>query len=104
MKENKKILVCPIDWGLGHATRCIPVIRELLRRGCEVSVASSGDALALLKKEFAQLTFYEITGYRPFYASSGALAPALVRQAPKLVRAILKEHIEIGRASCRERV
>ncbi len=34
-----KVLVAPLDWGLGHATRCVPVIREFLRAGAEVEIA-----------------------------------------------------------------
>ncbi len=97
MIEKKKILICPLDWGLGHATRCIPIIRELLTRGCEVKVASSGDALALLKSEFPALSFYEITGYRPFYGSSKWFALSLALQIPKFSRAIRREHEEIGK-------
>lgn len=97
MNEKRKILICPLDWGLGHATRCIPVIRELLKKECEVSIASSGDALALLKKEFPELAFHELTGYRPYYSGSGSLAMSLVRQLPKFMRAIRREHEEIDK-------
>jgi hypothetical protein len=27
--EPKTILIAPLNWGLGHATRCIPIIRAL---------------------------------------------------------------------------
>ena len=30
---KKKVLVCPLNWGLGHATRCVPIIREQLAAG-----------------------------------------------------------------------
>ncbi|MGB7597272.1 MAG: glycosyltransferase [Gallionella sp.] len=39
--------------GLGHATRTLAVIREYLRRGYEITVVSSGNALAFLKLELA---------------------------------------------------
>jgi len=44
------VFVSPLSWGLGHATRDIPIIEELLARGHEVTVGSSGNALALLQK------------------------------------------------------
>ena len=34
-----KVLVAPLDWGLGHATRCVPIVREFLRAGAEVELA-----------------------------------------------------------------
>ena len=56
---KQKVLVAPLDWGLGHATRSIPIIRELQLKGCEVVIASSGNALILLKSEFPGLKFFE---------------------------------------------
>ena len=35
-----KVLVAPLDWGLGHATRCIPIIKELTNQGCTVIIAA----------------------------------------------------------------
>ena len=56
----KKIIVAPLNWGLGHATRCIPVIQGLLDNGYEPVIASDGIALELLKKEFPKLIFFEL--------------------------------------------
>ena len=47
---KKKILIAPLNWGLGHATRCIPIIKALEENGFEPIIASDGVALALLKK------------------------------------------------------
>src|SRR6185436_6129983 len=95
VKERKKVLVCPLDWGLGHATRVLPVIQELIQRNCDVAVATSGPALALLRKEFPALHYYRITGYEPTYSSSGSLVWSLATQLPKFVRTIRIEHEEI---------
>lgn len=35
--------VCGI--GLGHASRCVPLIRESLKRGCRVTISTYGDAI-----------------------------------------------------------
>jgi uncharacterized protein (TIGR00661 family) len=88
----KRILVCPLDWGLGHATRCIPVIQELRRQGAEVLVASSGSALALLKLEFPDIRFFELPGYRPRYAENIPLAMKLFYQLPKFLKVVKEEH------------
>lgn len=95
--NRKKILVAPLDWGLGHATRCIPIIRELLKQECEVQIASSGDALLLLKKEFPDLKFHEITPYKPSYSTSVSFSVKIFLQVPKFLRAIRGEHIQIER-------
>ena len=51
-KLPAKILVSPLDWGLGHATRCIPIIETFIENGTEVLIAGNGNSLELLKKEF----------------------------------------------------
>ena len=65
--RNVKILVAPLDWGLGHTTRCIPIINELIRSDCEVWIAANGAGLALLRKEFPFLNFFDLKGYGVFY-------------------------------------
>jgi uncharacterized protein (TIGR00661 family) len=88
----KKILVCPLDWGLGHATRSIPIIQEFLHQGSEVLIASSGDALALLKIEFPKLVFFELPPYRPEYSSKNSMALKILAQLPKFARVTHAEH------------
>lgn len=55
-----KVLIAPLNWGVGHATRCIPIIRKLLSEGKEVHIASDGQSLILLKAYFPELVFHEL--------------------------------------------
>ena len=68
--KRPRILVAPLDWGLGHATRCIPVIYELLRQDAEVWLAGEGAQESLLKGEFPELSFLYLRGYRVKYGNS----------------------------------
>ena len=52
---NKTILIAPLNWGLGHATRCIPIIKALQENNYIPIIASDGAALELLRKEFPYL-------------------------------------------------
>jgi hypothetical protein len=88
---GKKLLVAPLDWGLGHATRCIPIIKELLKNNCTVWLAGEGAQEILLKKEFPHLPFLPLKGYRIRFAAYG-LAGKLVLQIPKILSAIRQEH------------
>ncbi|GAA0531002.1 glycosyltransferase [Chitinophaga japonensis] len=89
---SKKILVVPLDWGLGHATRDIPLIYEILNAGCEVVIAAEGKHAALLQQEFPQLTILPLPGYRIQYAQKGWLFGwKIVQQIPKILRAIRYE-------------
>jgi uncharacterized protein (TIGR00661 family) len=87
-----RVLVIPLDWGFGHATRCIPIIQALLTRQCEVYIGGSGGSLALLKKEFPTLTTFEFPGYAPTYPARGSMVWKMLKQLPHFVTTIIKEH------------
>jgi predicted glycosyltransferase len=88
-----RILVAPLDWGLGHATRCIPIIRELLSNNCDVWLAGEGIQEALLRLEFPDLPFLSLAGYRIEYSKSKMGLPGkMILQIPKIISAIRKEH------------
>lgn len=90
--NKKKILVAPLNWGLGHATRCIPIIQGLLDNGFEPVIASDGVALALLKKEFPALMTFELPSYNIQYAEKGKnFKWKMIAQVPKIVAAIKNE-------------
>ena len=71
MLKKKTILVAPLHWGLGHATRCIVIIKALLDCNYNVLVASDGAALQLLRKEFSQLESIELPSYNITYPKKG---------------------------------
>ena len=88
---TKRILVAPLDWGLGHATRCIPIIHALLAMGHEPIIATDGHAYDLLALELPQLQILRLNGYHPFYPENGSMVIAMGRQLPKFIRAIAHE-------------
>jgi uncharacterized protein (TIGR00661 family) len=93
--DRKKVLVTPLDWGLGHATRSIPVISEFQLKGYQVLIASSGDALVLLKTEFPTLDFFELPSYKATYSQTIPLIIKVFLQLPKFLWVISKEHVEL---------
>ncbi|MFI0429949.1 glycosyltransferase [Mariniflexile sp. HMF6888] len=89
---KKRILVAPLNWGLGHATRCIPIINALLAHGFEPVIASDGVALSLLQKEFPRLSSVELPSYNITYAKNGKFFKLkLLTDSPKLLKAIKSE-------------
>lgn len=100
----KTALIAPLDWGLGHATRCIPIIRELQREGCAVVLAGSGDSLVLLKTEFPQLRAYSLPGYAPRYPARGSMVWAMCRQLPHFVGVMAAEHRALKNILIREKI
>ena len=97
------ILVAPLNWGLGHATRCILIIQELEKNGFNPIIASDGASLLLLKKEFPHLTALELPSYcikyskNPFFFKWKLILNSLkignaIRTEKKLVQKWVKEY------------
>ncbi|MFM7016437.1 MAG: glycosyltransferase, partial [Bacteroidota bacterium] len=62
MQQQKRIFFTVLDWGLGHATRSIPIIEALLLRGHDVHLAGEGNSLLLLKNHFPNLKAHSLFG------------------------------------------
>lgn len=103
MTKPKRILVAPLNWGLGHATRCIPVINELIAHNFEPIIASDGVALALLRHEFPTLNTLTLPSYNITYAKQGKHfklkmiwdSPKILntmREEKKVIKAYVKKH------------
>jgi uncharacterized protein (TIGR00661 family) len=90
--STKRILIAPLDWGLGHAARCIPVIRELLDRNAEVIIAADKRPAELLKKEFPSLQHVLYPGYTIDYPVNANMAWTMFRQLPTFFKGIAEEH------------
>ncbi len=96
MTQKNKILVAALNWGIGHATRCIPIIKALLKEGFQPIIASDGDALILLQQEFPKIKTYQLPAYNIQYAKNGNyLKLKLALQTPKIIAAIQKEQKQI---------
>lgn len=92
MKNRKKILVCLLNWGLGHATRCVPIIRKLVDEGHEVVLAADGFPLNFLQQEFPQLRTIQSHSYPIKYSKGNSLVWVMLPFIPKFFNGIAKEH------------
>ncbi len=93
LRSGERVLVAPLEWGLGHATRCIPLIIELQLQKCEVLIAAEGASEILLKNEFPALRFLKLAGYRMQYSRGKKWLPLkLFSQLPKMAFSIFREH------------
>lgn len=89
---SKTIIISPLNWGLGHATRCIPIINALLKQNHRVVIASDGAALELLALEFPQLQRESIPSYNITYPEKGSLLFHVLKMVPRILQTIFKEH------------
>lgn len=82
--QNQTVIVSPLDWGLGHATRCIPIIKELKKQNNTCVIAASGRSLELLRQEFPELLYEEIPEYGISYSTNAfSTLFKLLLQVPK---------------------
>jgi uncharacterized protein (TIGR00661 family) len=88
----KRVFYTVLDWGLGHATRSVPIIKELQRQNFDVIIGGSGASLELLKSEFATLHFCDLPAYNPQYASDKSMVTVMLKQLPKFYSIIKQEH------------
>jgi uncharacterized protein (TIGR00661 family) len=90
--KAKKILVAPLDWGLGHATRCIPLINLLLRKGVEVEIGANGPSYDLLKQEYPSLSIHLLPGMDIRYTKDGNFTLQMMKQLPGFSSSIKTEN------------
>ncbi len=88
--KDKTVLFCVLNWGLGHASRSISIIRNLECNNCTVIIASDGVALSLLKSEFPDNIFYELPSYGIKYLISPLIGTLI--SLPKLFSSLIKEN------------
>ena len=81
-----RILIAPLNWGLGHATRCIPLIQRYLDDGAEVWLGGTGESLRLLRTYFPDLSFVELAPLSIRYNAGKSQVTAMLRAIPQLIR------------------
>ncbi len=85
MEPSKNILICPLDWGLGHATRMVPVIEMLKQKGANVIIATDNRPLEFLKQRFPNNKVIKLEGYSPKYPANNNMALAMIKSVPNII-------------------
>ncbi|MEO8587845.1 MAG: glycosyltransferase [Flavobacteriales bacterium] len=91
MLSGARILVAPLDWGLGHATRCVPIVRRLIALGAQPVIGADAGPLALLRSEFPELEHVRIPGVNVRYSKGRSQLWSMARQFPAMVRSVPAE-------------
>lgn len=95
--KGARVMVAPLDWGLGHAARCVPVVRALLARGAEPVIAADQGPLALLRTEFPDLQHEPLPGITVRYAAGRSQLWSMARQFPAMLRSVAAERAAFER-------
>lgn len=95
MKTSERILICPLEWGLGHAGRMIPLARKLQKMNNEVFIGAGQEHLALFREELPGAVLIEFKGFKPGYSGIFPQYLILLFKLPVLIYHILVEHYKL---------
>lgn len=104
MNSSKTVLIAPLNWGLGHASRCVPIINWLVLEKHKVIIAADGNALSFLKKEFPDGTFVNLADNGLKYFEKIPAWFSIILQLPQFLISILKENKEIKKIAEKQKI
>ena len=99
-----RILVAPLNWGLGHASRCVPLIERLQAEGHEVVLGGDGESLVLLRKHFPTLSVLPLAPLELRYGSGKRQVAAMLRALPRIIRSSWLDHRMLADYLCYEQI
>lgn len=91
MNQEKTILICPLNWGLGHATRCVPIIESFLENNYKVIVATESPLTEFFQERFPEIEMAFLPGPKITYHHKGSLARKIISQIPRWAVWTIKE-------------
>lgn len=93
MNKPYKILIAPLDWGMGHVARCIPIIAYCIEKGHNVTIAGNAACETFVRQYFPSIHFIHLKGYDISYSKNAFFFPVKIFiQIPKLLSRIYHEH------------
>lgn len=93
--SNKRILISPLNWGMGHVSRCIGLISELQKRNT-IFLACDEEQKRIFKCYFEEIHFITHAGYPFKFGKKGSFSFDLLRAARKLSKRRKQEPNEVG--------
>lgn len=89
--SDKIILIAPLDWGLGHTTRCISLIKKLLKANNQIVFAGNQDQIEIIKNDFPNLNFEFLEGYNVKLDATKSTYLQLLKQLKPMNKSIKAE-------------
>jgi hypothetical protein len=97
LQTKKTILICPLEWGLGHAGRMVPLAKNLIDLGHNVIIGSGPGHLEFFRKELPEIKCIDFPGYSIRYSSWLPQYLVILLNVPVFLISILKEHRQLKR-------
>ena len=92
MAKSYNILICPLEWGLGHAGRMIAVASKLLERQNTVFIGTGKEHQSFFRNELSGLNYIDFPGFRPVYSKYLPQYISVLLKTPLLFCHIIAEH------------
>lgn len=92
---EKRVLISVLNWGMGHVSRSIGLIQQLLNQGNTVIVACSVDQEEIYRQYFENIEFVRHDGYPFMFRGKGNFGKDLLKQFSPLRKRLIKEIKEV---------
>lgn len=104
--NNRTVIFAPLNWGLGHASRIIPLIQKYQKEGWRILVASDGVALKFLQIEFPKIEVLDIKSEELHYSNSknASLLSHLKKIVPAFLRNIKTDKLFVQQLTKKENI
>jgi uncharacterized protein (TIGR00661 family) len=90
-----KVFVAALDWGLGHATRIVPVIKDLVSKGHDIIIGCSERQKKIYQEHYPELTYENIISVSPVFSTRTFQIWPYVKFVPKFLFAIWQENRQL---------
>lgn len=92
---RKRVLLVALNWGLGHTTRLIPVIHEIILEGGMPIFAGNSKQKEILGESFPEMECLYFSGLNIEYSKGAKQGLKLMLQTPKVLFQLIREHRDI---------
>lgn len=93
--KKQRVLLSPLNWGMGHVSRCIGLIDILLRNDNAIFIACSADQQAIFQQYFKDVTFIDHDGYPFEFGGKGKFSLDLLKSFSALKRRQNEERTQV---------
>jgi uncharacterized protein (TIGR00661 family) len=95
LNTKKNILICPLEWGLGHAARMVPIARRLRELNQNVIFGSGEEHLAFFRKEVPGATYINFPGFKMKYSRYLPQYLMILLNLPRFIYHSISEHYRL---------
>ncbi len=97
MFENQRILICPLNWGIGHSTRMVAYARQLEKKGNTIIVAGDNKVLDVFEEELPHVERILLKDINVRYSKGKKIVRKLMLNSPLFFVSIFLQHFALQR-------